>query len=278
MIRNYLAMIILDVNRLLFEFSNKERYNVLKSLYNDDKRHSQLQQELNIAGSEISRHLKRLHKINLISKDINNRYKITNIGKIFIRMMDIFEVSLNHIDFLNNHEITSIPINLIFQLGKLKSIELSTKTMENMEIFENLVKDSEDFLYAITDQYQKSLLKEAEKKMREQSIRIRALVDRNLLKSYNIPDGWSELFEDPKIFFREMLENIRILEEIKVSMIVSDKGAILFMSRDGEIDYSQCLIDNHETFIKWTRELFEWYWEKGKSLRPFIRKIIRSNQ
>ncbi|MFX0023452.1 MAG: helix-turn-helix transcriptional regulator [Candidatus Hermodarchaeota archaeon] len=268
----------MDLNDLLFEFSHKERFKVLKCLYDEEKRHTDLQTELEIPGSEISRHLKRLSEKDLVTKDVNNKYHITNIGKIFLRMMDIFEVSLNHRDFFNSHEITSIPVHLIFQLGKLKEVEFGHKTMENMEIFENLVKDSEEFLYAITDQYQKSLLKEVENKKRENPIKIRALVDRNLLKSYNIPDGWSKLFRNPQIFFQEMLENIRILEEIKISLIVSDKGALLFLSRDGEIDYSQCLIDNHKSFIKWTKELFEWYWEKGKSLRLFIRKAIRSKQ
>ncbi len=268
----------MNINDLLFEFSNKERYNVLKFLYYEGKRHKQIQRDLNIPGSEVSRHIKRLNEKNLVIKDINNEYRITNVGKIFLRMMDIFEVSLNHRDFLNSHDITSIPVHLIFQLGKLKDIEFGDKTMENMEIFENLVKNSENFLYAITDQYQKSLLKEAEKKMRDQSIKIRALVDRNLLKSYNIPDGWSKLFKDPKIFFRDMLENIRILDEIKISLIVSDKGAILFLNKDGEIDYSQCLIDNHEVFINWIKELFEWYWIKGKSLRHFIWKEMLVNQ
>jgi predicted transcriptional regulator len=265
----------LDLNNLLFEFSHKERYNVLKSLYNEGKRHTQLQHELEIPGSEVSRHLKRLNEKRLVAKDINNEYQITNIGKIFVKMMDIIEVSLVHQEFFNSHEITSIPFFLIIQLGKLEDVEFGNKTMENMEIFENLVKNSEEFLYAITDQYQKSLLKEAENKMRNKSIKIRALVDRNLLKSYNIPDGWSKLFEDPKIFFKEMMENIRILEKIKISLIVSDKGAILFLSKEGEIDYSQCLIDNHKSFINWTKELFEWYWTKGRSIRPFIRKEMR---
>ncbi|MFX0005582.1 MAG: transcriptional regulator FilR1 domain-containing protein [Promethearchaeota archaeon] len=268
----------MDLYDLLFEFSHKERFKVLKCLYYDGKRHTDLQKELEIPGSEISRHLRRLSEKDLVTKDVNNKYHITNIGKIFIRMMDIFEVSLIHRNFFNSHEITSIPVHLIFQLGKLKNVEFGNKTMENMEIFENLVKNSERFLYAITDQYQKSLLKEVEKKMRDQPLKIKALVDSNLLKSYNIPDGWSKLFKDPKIFFQEMLENIRILDEIKISIIVSDKGAILFLSKDGEIDYSQCLIDNHESFIKWTKEIFKWYWEKGKSLRPFIRKAISSKQ
>ncbi|MFW9817979.1 MAG: helix-turn-helix transcriptional regulator [Candidatus Thorarchaeota archaeon] len=268
----------MDLNDLLFEFSHRERFKVLKCLYSEGKRHTELQHELKIPGSEISRHLRRLNEKNLVFKDVNNKYHITNIGKIFIRMMDIFEVSLIHRNFFNSHEITSIPVHLIFQLGKLKDVEFGNKTMENMEIFENLVKNSEKFLYAITDQYQKSLLKEAENKMRDQSVKIRAIVDSNLLKSYNIPDGWSKLFRDPKIFFKEMLENIRILEEIKISIIVSDKGAILFLSKDGEIDYSQCLIDNHESFIKWTKELFEWYWKKGNGLRPFIRKAMHFKQ
>lgn len=266
----------MNLNDLLFEFSHKERYNLLKGLYHGAKRHSDLQKQFEIPGSEISRHLKRLKEKSLVFKNIHNKYQITNIGKIFVKMLDIIDVSLSYKEFFNNHEITSIPFHLILKLGTLKDIEFGNKTMENMEIFENLVKNSEKYLYAITDQYQKSLLKEAENKMRDHSTIIRALVDKKLLKSYNIPDGWSKLFKDPKIFFREMLENIRILDEINISLIVSDKGAILFLGRDSEIDYSQCLIDNHDSFINWAKELFEWYWNNGKSLRSFIRKAIQS--
>ena len=268
----------MDVTKLLFEFSNVGRYSVLKSLYIQGKRHNQLGKELNIPGSEISRHLKRLYEKKLIIKDIDNRYFVTNIGKIFLQMMDIFEVSLKNRAFLNSHDISLIPVHLIFQLGKLKTVELSSKTMENMEILENLVKESDKFLFAITDQYQKSLLKEAEKKMKNQSTEIKALVDKNLLKSYNIPDGWYDLFEAPKVFFKEMLRNIRILDKIGLSLVASEKGSILFLSKAGEIDYSQCLIDNHEPFINWTIELFDWYWKKGKDLRPFIRKEILGSE
>jgi predicted transcriptional regulator len=262
----------MNLHELLFEFSNKERYEVLKSLYNEGKKHGQIQRDSDIPGSEISRHLKRLKEKNLIFKDINNEYMITNIGKIFIRMMDIFEVSLENTDYLNSHEITSIPVHLIFQLGKLKDLDFGDKTMENMEIFETLVKDSEDFLYAITDQYQKSLLNEAERKMSEQEIDIRALIDKNLVKTYRIPEEWAQLFKEPDRFYEKLkiFENIRLLEVIPFSLVVSDKGAILFLNKDGEIDYSQCLIDNHESFINWTKELFEWYWKKGK---PYKRNV-----
>jgi len=270
----------LDLTDLLFEFSNKERYKILKSLDGNSKKHRQIEIDLSIPGSEVSRHLKRLSQKDLIYKNIANEYEITNVGKMFLKMMDIFEVSLKHKDFLNTHEITSIPVHLIFQLGKLMNLELGDKTMENMEIFENLVKEAEEFLFTITDQYQKTLLKEAEQKLKSQSIMIRALVDQSVLKSYNIPEGWSTLFEDSQSFFKnfKIFENVRILEEIKLSLVVSEKGGILFLSKDGEIDYSQCLLDNHEFFVNWIKELFEWYWEKGKNLKSFINKEIYSTK
>lgn len=263
----------MDLNELLFEFSNKERYNVLKSLYNENKRHSQLEKALNIPGSEISRHLKRLFKKNLISKSANNIYEVTNIGKIFLQIMNIFEASLYHKDFLNTHEITAIPVHLILQLGKLKSIEVSNKTLENIELWSNLVKNSENFIYAISDQFQNSLLPIIEKKIKDQSIKIKALVDKSLLKSYNIPIEWSKKFQDPIDFYKKLqiYQNIRILRKIDLSLIVTNKGAILFLSQDGCIDYSQCVIDNNESFINWTTELFEWYWKKRKEFKAFYK-------
>lgn len=266
----------MSLNEIFLEFSNEKRFHVFKTLYKQPKRHNQLEKELSIPGSEISRHLKRLYEKNLINKRIDNKYELTNIGKIFYGVVDIFEVSAWHRDFINTHDITTIPNHLIMQIGKLKTIEISNKTMHNIELWSDLVKNSEKYIYAISDQFQNSLLPIAEKKINDQSIDIRALVDKNLLKSYNIPREWSKQFQDPINFYKKLkiYQNIRILKEIHFSLIVSEKGSILFLSREGEIDYNQCLIDNHESFINWTMELFEWFWKKGKNLKPFIKKEI----
>ena len=92
------------------------------------------------------------------------------------------------------------------------------------------------------------------KKIKNKSIEIRALVDKNLLKSYNIPEEWSKQFQDPITFYKNfnIYQNVRILNQIDFSLIVSDKGAILFLNKDGDIDYSQCIIDNHQPYISWT--------------------------
>jgi predicted transcriptional regulator len=268
----------LNINEILFEFSNRGRTAIFKSLFNNYKRHSDLENEMGLIGSEISRHLKRLRQKKLVIKTSENKYTVSNVGKILYRVLNMLEVTMEYDDFFNTHDIHSIPLYLVMQLGDLKSVELSDKTMQNIELWSDLVKNSEKFIYAISDQFQISLLPIVEKKFKNKKIEIRALVDKSLLKSYNIPEEWAEKFENAKVFYKNInaYENVKILSKIPLSLVVTDKGAILFLSKKEKIDYEQCLIGNHPNFIEWCIELFEKYWKNGKMLKPFIRKETKA--
>ena len=90
------------------------------------------------------------------------------------------------------------------------------------------------------------------------------------MKSYKNPGNWSDKFKDLFSFLDRI--KIRSLKQTPLSILVTDKGAILFLNRDEKIDYSECLIDNHPSFIFWIKELFEWYWKKGIKLQPILKK------
>lgn len=257
------------INELFFEFSNEGRFEVFKSLYMGKKRHNKLEKELNIRGSEISRHLKRLIDKNLVQKTTDNKYAITNIGRILLDVIKLFEVSLKYESFFNNHDIDCIPLNLILQLGNLREPKINSGTMQNIELWSEMIQKSEKFILAISNQFQDSILPVVERKINNISIEIKALVDENLLRSR----GYEKL-EDRHKFYQKinLLQNIYMLEEIALSLLVTDKGSILFLSREGKIDYSECLYDEHEIFIKWSKELFNWYWEKGANIKSIIRK------
>jgi len=259
----------LRINDLFFEFSNEGRFEVFKSLYKEKKRHSKLEKELNIRGSEISRHLKRLTEKNLVKKTMDNKYTITNIGKIFLDVLELFEVSLNYETFFNSHDINHFPLNLVLQLGNLKSLKINTGTMQNIELWSEMIKKSENFILAISDQFQDSILPAVERKIHNISIKIKALVDKNVLAS----KGYEKL-EDRHAFYQkiDISQNIRILKQIFFSLLVTDKGALLFLSREGKIDYSECIYDENEIFIKWSKDLFDWYWKEGADIESFIKK------
>ncbi len=260
----------MDLNKFLVEFTNKGRFEVFKSIYRESKRHSQLERELNIPGPEISRNLKRLCKKSLVDK-VDNMYQITSLGKIFYQVLEIFEMSLIHEDFFNKHEVDAIPLHLILQLGSLKTVKTNAQTMQNIQSWSELVEESEDFILAISEQFQDSILPIIEKKINNQSIEIKALIDEVVLTD---SAKVGKKFKDRHSFYDkiDIFRNVRIIKKYALSLIVSDKGAILFLSKDGKIDYSQCLIDTDHSFINWAKELFEWYWNKGKDLGSFIKK------
>ncbi|MFW9969036.1 MAG: hypothetical protein ACFFDF_02470, partial [Candidatus Odinarchaeota archaeon] len=220
-------------------------------------------------GSEVSRHLGRLIEKNLVSKTMNNKYTITNIGKIFLDILELFEVSLKYETFFNTHNINDIPLNLILQLGNLKNIKICMGTMQNIELWSEIIKKSEKFILAISDQFQDSILPVVEKKINNLSIEIKALVDKDVLTS----KGYEKL-QDRHTFYQKVkiTQNIRMLREINTSLLVTDKGAILFLSKEGKVDYSECLFDKNETFIQWSREFFKWYWKKGINIESIIKK------
>ncbi len=256
------------INQILFELSNEERLRVFKALFNEKKKHGDLEQELNLPGSEISRHLKRLNDSHLIRKSLNHQYSITNLGMIFYQILDIFEVSIKLREFFNTHSIAMIPLELIMQLGNLKTIEIGMKTIQNLELWGDLIKNAEKVIYITMDQVQNSIIPVFEKKIQDKSMDIRILVDNSMLKSSQNSGNESLNQKEQLEFFKkaDLLKSVKIYDKtLEFSLLITDKGAMLFLDKEGEIDYNQCLLDNNESFIEWTTEFFEQYWKKGNN-------------
>ncbi len=264
-------MVKLEIDEFLIEFTNKGRFDVFKSIFRNEKRHSELEKELDIPGPEISRNIKRLLKKDLIRKTLDGKYQITSIGIICYEVLNILQTSINNKDFFNSHEINSIPINLILRLGNLKNVKYNDKTMENIQLWADLVKGSEKFILAISEQFQDSILPIIERKLNNQKIEIKTIIDFSMLKD---SAEVGKKFQDHHDVYEKMdaFQNVRVLDKVDISLLATEKGAILFLCKDGKIDYSQCLQDNTESFIDWIRDLFRWYWKKGSNLTKFIKK------
>lgn len=262
----------MDSNAILFELSNKARYGILDCLHEGLKKHSELEEMLKIPGSEVSRHVKRLAEKGLIQKSDDGRYQITSIGYIAYNLMNILDISLKFEGFLNSHDISYIPLDFLFQLYKLKYVTVHTETLKNIETWRNFIKNAKKYVFGIADQYQDSVLPILERKVKDQSIEVLAIIGKDSLIPFSKAESH---FENPHKFFDkiDVFTNIKVLDDIKFSTIVSDRGAILFLSNhDGQIDYSQCLVGENQEFISWSKDLFHYFWEKGIGLgRAFIK-------
>ena len=64
----------------------------------------------------------------------------------------------------------------------------------------------------------------------------------------------------------DVFKSVRYLDpvDLDLSLLITDKGSILFLKKDNEIDYKESLYGFEESFINWTKSLFNWYWNKSK--------------
>ncbi len=255
------------INKIFFELSNEERYKVFRALFNENKRHIDLEKELNLPGSEVSRHLKRLKEEHLIRKAVNHQYSITNLGKIFYQILDIFEVSIKLREFFNTHSIEKIPPELIIKLGNLKTLEIGNKILQNIESWRALIRDADKYIYVIMDQFESSLIQVFEQKIQKKDTEIRVLLFENLVNSIQNKEEDDDN-KNPLTIFKKIEggKRVKMSNEMDFSLIVTEKGAMLLLSKDKMIDYNECLIDTHNTFIEWTGELFEEYWKRSSDL------------
>ncbi|MHA1377665.1 MAG: hypothetical protein ACTSRG_04685 [Candidatus Helarchaeota archaeon] len=141
----------MKINDLFFELLHEGRYKLLLAIFENKKKHTHLENDSELTGPEISRHLKRLQEEKLIQKTINGYYEITSFGKLICSIIPLFENSLKFIDFINSHNFESIPIEFFVQIGNFKDLQLKTETMENVELWNRLITNSKSFIYAITD-------------------------------------------------------------------------------------------------------------------------------
>lgn len=258
----------MKVNDLFFELSHEGRYKVLKSISKKRSKHMHLEKELRLTGPEISRHLKRLQEAKLIQKTVQGDYQITSFGKLICSVTVFFENSLSLVDFINTHNFENIPLEILFQIICLSDIELGTKTMENIELWAELIKKSNRYIYAITDQLQTSVIPIAHKKVQSgTSFDIKAIIDRKLFekftKSEYLTPKANELLKQIDFF-----NSVRLSEELDLSLIITDNGAIIFLRAGDSIDYSKCIFSKSEDFLKLTKKIFDLYWHKAIIIKP----------
>src|SRR5271157_2346014 len=254
----------MQINELFFELSHEGRLNILKATSRGNKRHAQLVSELGLPGPEVSRHLARLQKMKLIQKGADGTYQLTGFGRLLSVLFPFLENGLNFVDFINSHDFSPIPLDILVQIGSLTDIELKTTTMENIELWSELVKTAKQFIYSITDQLQTSIIPIFIEEVRtRQAPEIKAILDAELFRKYMKPEY---LPPNATAFVKEInfYDNVRVVDDLNISLTITDMGALIFLRAGNAIDYSQCIFGRSEAFIKVTKKVFKLLWNRAK--------------
>lgn len=243
---------------LFFEFSNEDRLRMLRRLQDDNLTVTALSKELDLTTQETSRHLSRLGETGLTLKNPDGTHSLTGYGELSLKQINGFLFTSSQRQYFQNHDLSGIPEEFVSRIGELNGSRYIDDIMVIFHLIEELGRDSEEYIYRLTDRYIITAIPAWEKALKR-GVEFKLLEPTNLL----VPP---EFNRGPVV--REAVINnqfqIRVLDDVNVFMALNEKtvAAISFPTNEGRMDY-RGFVSEDKTVHKWAKDLFDYYWEKS---------------
>jgi predicted transcriptional regulator len=258
------------VSDLYFEFSNEDRLKILRQLQVQPYTVTGLSRELGLTSQECSRHLNRLAEAKLIRRSSEGDYSITQYGALSLQLQGSQAFVAEHLDYFNTHSLRGVPPGLLMRLEELSQSKLTTDIMVVFHDIEAMLKEAEDHLWSIANQYIASTIPLAREAFK------RGVTNKAIdLKGYEPPPEIRDVTtpEDAETWFSAQASGrleMRMLDEVDVFLWMSEKdvAVVSFPTLEGRFDYTGFTSKDERT-IKWCEELFMYHWERGEPKREF---------
>jgi len=264
---------VLNVERLcdiFFELSNEDRLEILFKLQEDRMKVTTLSRELEITTQECSRHTARLSSAKLVEKDPEGFFNLTQYGRASLRLIPSWRFISEHSDYFNAHTLEKFPPQLACRIGELQKSALTENVMVTFHIVESLIKNAEEYVWLMHDQYLLNTLPLLRERL-ENGVKFRTFepLTREPRRSLD-PMRPQYIDEEDEFIFLKVWESgqvsTRFSDDIEAFLYVSEKEAVIaFPLSDGSFDYTGFY--SKEPFMgRFCRDLFDFYWEKGEPL------------
>ena len=251
---------------LLFEVSNEDRLRILHLLHQQGMNVTQLSKALGLSSQEASRHLSRLNKTGTTLKESDGKFHLTLYGKLLLTQIQGIDFTSRHQQYFRDHTLDQLPRPFIHRLGELSSSTFISDIMVVFTNIETVIKEAEEYLWVITDQYLPSNMPlhiaAYERGVHERDIEA---------KNWVVPKRIKETLRDEAAIAQStrharatgMLEE-RMLDHLDLYLFMSEKevAIVAFPLTDGRFDYFGFSSTDNQAHA-WCREVFEHYWEQA---------------
>jgi predicted transcriptional regulator len=261
---------------LFFELSNEDRFGILEQLNGKTMNITNLSKRLNLSLQETSRHVRRLHKIDLIQKD-KDVYYIAPYGKLVLEHLRLLQFLSKHKRYFNSHVLDHLPEEFLTRLSDLAECVYEDDSVLMWNNVQKVLKEAEENVWSLTHRYDVASAYAIPKAL-SRGVRMRnidridaeedAEMDPGSLAAMT-PEDNRPIHEARK---SGQLEE-RLLERVDTFLWVSEKEAVLaFPSDDGKFDYRGFLCKNEDS-LKWCADLFQHYWERARPVKSVVDEL-----
>jgi predicted transcriptional regulator len=243
------------VDRVFYELASGSRLSILRELQIRNYKMQELARKLDLTDTEAFRQLQRLSEAQMIQKQPDGAYGITQYGRLLMQFSHSFEFALKFRQCLLTRDIWRLPSQFIDRLGELSKVALNTDSLEMINNIELLISNSQKYLWII-----------GERPLGFVGPKIVEQVQKGLVIRLMFEESNSKFFENvPDI--KGVFEK-RVIPVMPATLVLNEKFAgVNLLSIDGRPD-NAVFYGNDPVFLKWVTDLFLYYWEQGKRIYP----------
>ena len=239
------------IEKLYFELASESRLGILREINVAGGKMREIARKLDLTTTETFRQLQRLNEALLVHKQPNGDYAITEYGRFVLQLSSSFEFIYKYRQYFSAHDFRRLPYQFQNRIGELSSASLGSDTMENINLAERITREAEQYMWGGGV---------------EQSLNISSILMESIPKGVKYKFLFPQRFINPRPLPPKMAGAIewRSFEDLPVNIVLTEKEAgISFCLVGGKADYVG-FAGKDPVFLGWVKDLFCYYWEKGK--------------
>ncbi len=243
------------LDRLFFELASESRLGILRELGTTDLRMQEIARKLDLTDTETCRQLQRLSDARLVQKHSDGTYGLTAYAKLVIDISSPLNFIAKFREYFLEHEASPLPSEFRIRLVELSGGQLSSVAMETFNRVAVMLRNAQENI-DVTIEVGSDLHLEIMMQRLKQGLKVRWLIQESFLKTAKAT-----------FLSAGQLPEIRVTPRISSHLYLTEEAAAFCLrNNNGVMDYST-FFGEDPAFLKWTRDLYNYEWQKAKPWR-----------
>lgn len=238
------------IEKLFFELASESRLSILRELQAENLKMNEIARRLDVTATEAFRQLQRLSEAMLVQRQPEGTFAITCYGKLVLHLCSSFEFASKHREYFLTHDVWRLPMQFVNRLGELSQTKLIMDAMENINMGEQMFIEAEQYAWGLAEGRVPELMDPIMDQKIRKGLKLKMLIPESDLST--VP-----AMKTPNV-------ELRGISDIPAIIGITEKEAtVCFRFIGGRLDYAG-FSGKDPTFLNWAKDLFLYYWEKGK--------------
>jgi predicted transcriptional regulator len=231
------------LDRLFYEFASESRLDILRVLQKENLKMQEIARRLDLTATEAFRQLERLSAAMLVQRQPEGAYAITQFGRLELHFASSMEFALKHRKYFMTHDVLGFPHPFLNRISEISKATLKTGLIESTFKSSQLIGEAKQYMWAVSPEPLPQPFEEIARQI-PKGVEYRILSPQPPVKLAN-------------------LENRTFSNCPAIFALTEKEAALCLRFPDGRVDYAG-FIGSDPTFLNWIKDLFLYYWDKGK--------------